>query len=468
MKTTKPATLFNFVENTPKTPIFVSMNFSLLKLIIRREYLNKVKNKVFIISTILAPLGLAAIIVVQIVAAMYTKPENLTLGIIDEQGSIAKKIPSSYQNFTFTVLQGSTEQNMSAIQGKTPKLNGIIHIPKTFTEKGGELTYYGKNTLSVGNHSKLENLFVQILKNEQLIKGGIRPSQLDSIKATVTLSNVEVSDNGSIRQTNSVISTFIGFGASMLLYMFLFVYGAIVLRIVLEEKTNRVVEVLLTCVKPIELLMSKIIAVLLVGLTQIGIWFALAIVFGNIFSPVLMKTTVSQTPQVEQQSLNNSVQTQNIGNNAPQKPNILQALSATSPMILVYFVLYFVGGYLFYGSFFAAIGSAVDSETDTQHLQLPITLPIIIPILFTGHILENPNSGISRFLSYFPMTSPMTMLTRFTSGRVEWWELVLSLLLLYVSVLGALWIAAKIYRVGILMYGKKPTYKELWKWLRMS
>lgn len=444
------------------------MNFSLLKLIIRREYLNKVKNKVFIISTILAPLGLVAIIVVQIVAAMYTKPENLVIGIIDEQGSIAKKIPSSYQNFTFNILQGSVIQNLPAIQGKDAKLNGIIHIPKTFTEEGGELTYYGKNTLSVGNHSKLENLFVRTLKNEQLVKGGIRPSQLDSIKAIVTISNVEVSDSGSARQTNSVISMFIGFGASMLLYMFLFVYGAIVLRIVLEEKTSRVVEVLLTCVKPIQLLMSKIIAVLLVGLTQIGIWFALAIVFGNIFSPLLMKNTVPKTPQIEQQTMNNPVQTQNMVSNAPQKSNVLQALFATSPMILVYFVLYFIGGYLFYGSLFAAIGSAVDSETDTQHLQLPITLPIIIPILFTGHILENPNSSISKFLSYFPMTSPMTMLTRFTSGRVEWWEIFLSLVLLYLFVLGALWIAAKIYRVGILMYGKKPTYKELWKWLRMS
>ncbi len=444
------------------------MNFSLLKLIIRREYLNKVKNKVFIISTILAPLGLVAIIVVQIVAAMYTKPENLVIGIIDEQGSIAKKIPSSYQNFTFNILQGSVIQNLPAIQGKDAKLNGIIHIPKTFTEEGGELTYYGKNTLSVGNHSKLENLFVRTLKNEQLVKGGIRPSQLDSIKAIVTISNVEVSDSGSARQTNSVISMFIGFGASMLLYMFLFVYGAIVLRIVLEEKTSRVVEVLLTCVKPIQLLMSKIIAVLLVGLTQIGIWFALAIVFGNIFSPLLMKNTVPKTPQIEQQTMNNPIQTQNMVSNAPQKSNVLQALFATSPMILVYFVLYFIGGYLFYGSLFAAIGSAVDSETDTQHLQLPITLPIIIPILFTGHILENPNSSISKFLSYFPMTSPMTMLTRFTSGRVEWWEIFLSLVLLYLFVLGALWIAAKIYRVGILMYGKKPTYKELWKWLRMS
>ncbi len=444
------------------------MNFSLLKLIIRREYLNKVKNKVFIISTILAPLGLVAIIVVQIVAAMYTKPENLVIGIIDEQGSIAKKIPSSYQNFTFNILQGSVIQNLPAIQGKDAKLNGIIHIPKTFTEEGGELTYYGKNTLSVGNHSKLKNLFVRTLKNEQLVKGGIRPSQLDSIKAIVTISNVEVSDSGSARQTNSVISMFIGFGASMLLYMFLFVYGAIVLRIVLEEKTSRVVEVLLTCVKPIQLLMSKIIAVLLVGLTQIGIWFALAIVFGNIFSPLLMKNTVPKTPQIEQQTMNNPVQTQNMVSNAPQKSNVLQALFATSPMILVYFVLYFIGGYLFYGSLFAAIGSAVDSETDTQHLQLPITLPIIIPILFTGHILENPNSSISKFLSYFPMTSPMTMLTRFTSGRVEWWEIFLSLVLLYLFVLGALWIAAKIYRVGILMYGKKPTYKELWKWLRMS
>jgi ABC-2 type transport system permease protein len=444
------------------------MNFALLKLIIQREYLNKVKNKVFIISTLLAPLGLMAIVVVQIIAAMYTKPESLAIGIIDEHGIISQKIASKYDNYTFTILQGSVEKNLSAIQGKNPKLNGIILIPKTFTEKGGEIVYYGKNTISVGNHSKLENLFVQILKNEQFIKGGIRPSQLDSIKATVALSNVEVSDSGSIRQTNSVISMFIGFGTSMLLYMFLFVYGAIVLRIVLEEKTNRVVEVLLTCVKPIELLMSKIIAVLLVGLTQIGIWLVLAIVFGNIFSPILMKNKMPKNPQTEQQIINNQIQKPGTVGTVPQKSNILQALFSISPLILVYFVLYFVGGYLFYGSLFAAIGSAVDSETDTQQLQLPITLPIIIPILFTGHILENPNSGISRFLSYFPMTSPMTMLTRFASGRVQFWEILLSLLLLYLSVLGALWIAAKIYRVGILMYGKKPTYKELWKWLRMS
>jgi ABC-2 type transport system permease protein len=444
------------------------MNFALLKLIIQREYLNKVKNKVFIISTVLAPLGLVAIIVVQIVAAMYTKPENLTIGVIDEQGIISKKLQPTYQNYTFYILEGSVEKNLPSIQGKNPKLSGIVHIPKTFTDKGGEVIYYGKSTLSVGNHSKLENLFAQILKNEQLIKGGIRPTQLDSIKASVNLSNIEVSDSGSVKQTNSVISMFIGFGASMLLYMFLFIYGAIVLRIVLEEKTNRVVEVLLTCVKPIHLLMSKIIAVLLVGLTQIGIWFILAIVFGNIASPILMKSKTAKNPQMEQQILNNQLPSNNTVNAVPQKSNILQALFATSPMIIVYFILYFVGGYLFYGSLFAAIGSAVDSETDTQHLQLPITLPIIIPILFTGHILENPNSGISKFLSYFPMTSPMTMLTRFASGRVEWWEIVISLLLLYVSVSGALWIAAKIYRVGILMYGKKPSYKELWKWLKMS
>lgn len=444
------------------------MNFSLLKLIIWREYLNKVKNKIFIISTLLAPLAIVAIIVVQIVATVYTKPEHLTIGILDEHGIIAKNIKPTYQNFTFSILQGSIMQNLPAIQGKDAKLNGIIHIPKNFTEKGGDIVYYGKNTISINNHSKLENLFSQILKNEQLIRGGIRPSQLDSIKADVNISNIEVSDTGNIKQTNSAISAFIGFGASMLLYMFLFVYGTIVLRIVLEEKTNRVVEVLLTCVKPIHLLISKIIAVLLVGLTQIGIWFVLAIVFGNIFSPLLMKNTVPKTPQMEQQILNNPVQTQNMVSNVPQNSNVLQALFATSPMILVYFVLYFVGGYLFYGSLFAAIGSAVDSDTDTQYLQLPITLPIIIPILFTGHILENPNSSISRFLSYFPMTSPMTMLTRFTSGRVEWWEIFFSLVLLYLFVLGALWVAAKIYRVGILMYGKKPTYKELWKWLRMS
>ncbi|MCS7075086.1 MAG: ABC transporter permease [Bacteroidia bacterium] len=444
------------------------MNFSLLKLIIQREYLNKVRNKVFIISTLLAPLGLVAIIVAQIIATAYTKPEPLNLGIVDETTLISQNLPRKEKNFTFTPLQGDINKNLTYIQGKNPKFNGIIYIPKQFSIKGGDLIYYGKNTLSVGNHNKLEDLFIQILKNQQLIQSGIRPSQLDSIQAKVNLSSVEVSDKGDIKQTNSFIRTFVGFGASLLLYMFLFIYGAIVLRIVIEEKTNRVIEVLLTCVKPIDLLISKIIAVLLVGLTQIGIWLGLIVILGSIISPMITKNTTEKRTRaeqqvVEQQSIDPASMT--IQNS---KPNLLQALYSTSPMILLYFVLYFIGGYLFYGSLFAAIGAAVDNESDTQYLQLPITLPVIIPILFTGHILENPNSGLSRFLSYFPMTSPMTMLTRFNSGKVEWWEITLSLILLYLSVFAALWIAAKIYRVGILMYGKKASYKELWKWLKMS
>ncbi|MCS7028481.1 MAG: ABC transporter permease [Bacteroidia bacterium] len=441
------------------------MNFSQLKLIIKREYLNKVKNKVFIISTILGPLGLIAILGVQVIATAYTKPESLSIGIIDESKLILPKLPSKHENFSFMPLQGTVRQNLIQIQGKNSKLNGILYFPKDFSIKGGEVTYYGKTTLSVSNYDKLENLLVKILKDEQLIQGGIRPSQLDSIQAKISLTNLEVNEKGDIKPTHSAINMFIGFGTSMLLYMFLFIYGAIVLRIVIEEKTNRVVEVLLTCVKPIDLLISKIIAVLLVGLTQIAIWLFLMIVLLNALSPIVTNNKVSpkaaQVQMVKQDSLKVDIQ--------PNKnSNLVQILYSTSYQVLVYFVLYFVGGYLFYGSLFAAIGSAVDNESDTQYLQLPITIPIIIPILFTGHILENPNSSLSKFLSYFPMTSPMTMLTRFSAGKVEAWELFLSLFVLYASVVGALWVAAKIYRTGILMYGKKPSYKELWKWLKMS
>ena len=313
--------------------------------------------------------------------------------------------------------------------------------------------------------SQLENK----LRSEKLKELGFDEEKLKSVNPQVSVKTIKINDDGSEEVSSTEIIMAIGFIAAIIIYMFIFIYGAQVMRGVIEEKTNRVVEVLVSSVKPFQLMMGKIVGIALVALTQFALWIVLTIAIVTVVTPIVGADKLK--PQVEKQVMPGNQITQQINNTEKGDSFIVEAMATLSNLpvglLLFSFIFFFLGGYLLYGSLFAAIGGAVDNETDTQQFMLPITIPLILSIVLAQVIIQDPNGSVAFWFSMIPLTSPVIMLIRIPFG-VPFWEIALSMILLILTFIATTWLAAKIYRIGILMYGKKVNYKELWRWIKYS
>ena len=335
----------------------------------------------------------------------------------------------------------------------------ILHIESV--KKGSDVTMFYKKQPGISTIAKIERTIENVIRSAEMQRQfKVTKEQISDIQPNITVKPISIDAEGDEESKNVAIMTGIGFFAAILIYFFIFMYGIQIMRGVIEEKTSRIVEIIISSVKPFELMMGKILGIALVGLTQFLLW---SILTGAIYSVIMSVFGVDASAMSQSADMMKEAGMPDISNPLQILSEGLESLPIFQ--IFISFLFYFIGGYLLYGALLAAIGSAVDSEADTQQFMMPITIPLIFSFVVAQTVVENPDGPMAFWLSLCPLTSPIIMMVRIPFGGVAAWELILSMILLILGFLGATWMAAKIYRTGILMYGKKVTYKELWKWL---
>lgn len=439
-------------------------------LILQREYMTRVKKKSFLIMTLLGPVLMAAVFIVPMILAANSE-EQSNVGVIDETGVFAEKFVNT-DKLTFTILNLNIEEAKNTYAEKG--YDDLLYIPRTEVVLPTTAIIYAKDQVSMTTKSHIRSIMKEEVEEQKLLSSGIDPDILKQIKTTITLNSFILDDDGAEKKSYAEVSMAVGYLGGMLIYMFIFIYGSMVMKGVIEEKSSRIVEIIISSVKPFQLMMGKIIGIALVGLTQFVLWIILTIgivgVFNTVYADKLLDKNIPQITESTGDLIPNQGATmQSPGLEDVSNEGIVEMLdmvrSINIPVMVMAFLIYFLGGYLLYASMFAAIGGAVDSETDTQQFMLPITVPIILALVMMPSVIENPSGPLAIWLSMIPFTSPISMMMRIPFG-VPYLQIALSVGILIVTFVGMTWAAGKIYRIGILMYGKKVSYKELWKWLR--
>jgi ABC-2 type transport system permease protein len=437
-----------------------------IALIISREYLSRVKKKSFIIMTFLGPILIGGMYAIAIWLAVNADEMNQkkNVYVIDETEQFKDHFRDS-KSLSFQYVNSNLDSTKKLIEGDEDSY--VLYIPNLTKDLSGVQLYSTKQA-SISVVSYIEKEIESELKDKKLVENGISRDILKSLDMDVSLNTIRLTDKG--EESGSAGASFgIGMFASVLIYLFIFLYGVQVMRGVIEEKNNRIVEVIISSVKPFQLMMGKIIGIALVGLTQFVLWVVLTTTISGIVTQKLSSKMTSTTEQTTGVAVGAGASAfdqskQMSGNDAAQ---IMDAINTINfPLLIGTFIFYFLGGYLLYSALFAAIGSAVDNESETQQFMFPVTIPLIFSfVLSSSAVANNPDGPIAFWMSMIPLTSPIVMMVRIPFG-VPVWQLVLSMVLLILGFMGTVWIAAKIYRTGILMYGKKVTFKELYKWLR--
>ncbi len=428
---------------------------SKISLIIAREYNQRVKKRTFILTTLLMPILMAALMIIPGVLMMMDNAPKREVVVIDPTGQIAPKMQSQ-EKLTITATTLPYEQALKA----HPETYGFLIITENTLENPTDLELYTRESATIDVENALKSQVRNVIYNHRIAQSGVEglAQIVETLKpsmamATFTIGESSAESTDSAQQSNSGLSMGIAYATGFALYLFILLYGAMVMQGVIEEKSNRIIEVMISSIKPFELMMGKIIGVALTALTQVGIWIVLGtigmIVAGNMMAPDVLDAAAQA----------NSMPSEMAG--------IMNALTNPSYIwgIVGAFIIFFLGGYLLYAAMFAAVGSAVDNVQDTQQLQLPVTIPIIFSLVIMMAVMKEPNSAMAFWFSIIPFTSPIIMMTRIPYG-VPVWELITSIVLLYGSFIFMTKFAAKIYRVGIFMYGKKPSLKEVIKWSR--
>jgi len=439
-----------------------------IKLIIQREYLSRVKKKSFIIMTILAPILFAGIMIIPGYLATMGDKEDKVIAVIDETNILDGSI-SNQEHLTFEYIENSSFQTLKDNFSEADYY-AILYIPSNILSVEKVQLYSDKQTtLGVNDHISRE--LDSFLEKIKLANENVPLDILDRIDTNISVETLQWNSSGEEKASSAGLASAIGYLAGFLIYMFIFMYGAQVMRGVMEEKSSRIVEVIISSVKPFQLMMGKVIGVAMVGLTQFILWVILtfALITGThalIKGEQADKSTQELVQSVMDNKTAGPAQEINISEIEKVFKDISEKLKNINIGLLIgSFLFYFLGGYLLYASLFAAVGSAVDNETDTQQFMLPITIPLILGIIVMMNAMQAPHAPLAFWFSMIPLTSPIIMMARIPFG-VPLWQLGVSGSLLIIFFIGAIWLAAKIYRTGILMYGKKVTYKELWKWIR--
>ena len=430
-----------------------------LPLIIKREYMTKVRNKSFILMTFLTPIIMICLFLFVGYLSNINNETLRTIYVLDEMGNVSEVFETT-EHTIFNHLSGVDLETAKTLADQE-NAYGLLHIPKTsFENVSNSIKFYSEESPSLSLISSLESKIESKLSKLKLQSEGVDLALIEASKMVVDI-NQESFEGVKTSKVGSVMKLIFGSLAGYLLFMFIIVYGNMIMRSVIEEKTSRIIEVIISSVKPIQLMLGKIIGTSLAGITQFTIW----IVLGGVImfaASAIFGFEMSQTPQ--QELVNQTLQNPESIDNVQLVINEFYSLPIAN--LAIAFILFFIGGYLLFSSLYAAIGAAVDNETDTQQFMLPIILPLILAIyvgVFT--VIEDPHGTISTVFSFIPFTSPVVMLMRIPFG-VPLWQQLVSFLILMVTFVFIVWFAAKIYRVGILMHGKKPAYRELFKWLK--
>ncbi len=423
-----------------------------------REYITRVKKKSFILMTLLTPLLIAAFygIIIWVSINQSSSVENQNI-VVNDYSKIFEDRIENPSDISFQFDQGITSNELI----ENDSINGIVTVPKSSNiDKPLELKYESTSNLSVNNKSRIERAFKEVIRQIKLERVGLQQNTIDSLNSKVILSQYKVDEEGNTKKSDIGVITMLGMALAFMIYMFIFLYGVQVMKGVIEEKTNRIVELIVSTVKPFQLMMGKVLGIALVGLTQLSIWLILSSLLSGIIG-VIVGINLSDFSNINPSELPPEMSNTNA--------DIMQAIGAFMNLplgkIFAVFLFFFMAGYLFYGALFAAIGSAVDNETDTQQFMLPITLPLVFSFAISFSIVAgDPNGTLATWMSIIPISSPVVMMVRMPFDPPGW-QILLSMATMILSIIGVIWLAGKIYRTGILMYGKKPSYKELAKWL---
>ena len=434
-----------------------------IKIIIAREFNERVRNKTFIITTILMPVLMIVLMAVPSLIMFFSTGDEKELLVIDESGLMAESLENTDElKFTFTDL------SLSEARANT-EVFGVLWIGQNIVDEPTQAQLYTNSSSSMLMEENISSQIEKVIENERLSRYDIENLEqiMKDVEANVVLTsyrNDKTTESGEAEEaTSSAVAYMLGMILGVLLYMFLLIYGGMVMNSVIEEKSSRVLDVLVSSVSPFQLLMGKILGVASVAVTQVAIWAVLVCGIGSAVLPLLMPDDIMQTVEAVQAGQMTTI-------DADIDADMLSALSFATDtgklvMLFVYLLLFLLGGFLFYSAMFAAVGSAVDSVQDSNQLQTPITIPIFLAFFMAMAVFNDPNSAIAFWGSIIPFTSPMVMLARIPFD-IPTWQIWFSLALLYASVVGVAWVAGKIYRVGIFMHGKKPSFKELWQWIK--
>jgi ABC-2 type transport system permease protein len=428
-------------------------------LVIQREYITRVKKRSFLLTTILVPLIIVGFYAAIIAISISGSTNSQKVAVLDEDSLFNGKIVMPYgNNASYAFIQKETEQSFKD-KYKTQGYSSFLYIPKLNINNPSGMKLHSQAAVSLSDKGKIEGIINKAIEAKRMVVAQIDPEKYKAISADITVDNTIDSENGEKKAVAGVAYAF-SFAAGILIYMILLIYGMMVMRGVMEEKVNRIAEVIVSSVKPFQLMLGKIIGIGAVGLTQFGIWLVLMFLL-QLIIPVLfpgMFHQISATQTAQQGGQENMLLT------------ISEGIKSLPVGLMVFcFIFYFLGGYLIYASLFAAVGSAVsEDQQEAQQLTFPIIMPIILGFVIMTKAVNDPNSGLALFGSLFPLTSPIVMMGRIAYSPPAW-QIILSMVLLVLGFLFFTWLTAKIYRTGILMYGKKITLKEMWKWaLRKS
>ncbi len=434
-------------------------------LIIKREYLTRVRKKTFILTTILTPLLFAGIFAV-VIFITVKNVSNEKVAVVDPGGYLKSSLESS-KTVTYQFDTGVDTSNFVA-----KGFSAVLFAPRTGINQTENFKLITEKSLNRIANTKIERDISRALENNMISQElKIDPKQIDSIKNRAENISIETSkkgEGGKLESSSFDVANGIGYITGFLIYITLFIYGTMVMRGVMEEKTNRIAEVIISSVKPFQLMMGKILGIGAVGLTQFLIWIVLIGVISAVLSSMIPPEVLEQVQQNNGQMPGSSQQGSEAIRNLAAAQNSLSSINWG--LVIFSFVFYFIGGYLFYAALFAAVGSAVNEDPqDAQSMTFPVIMPIILAIVIMINAINDPGGSLATWSSIIPFFSPIVMMARIPFGvpdTVPYWQLGLSMLLLVLGFLFTTWLSAKIYRTGILMYGKKPSWKEMIKWIR--
>ena len=430
-------------------------------IIIQREFMTRVKKKSFILLTILMPFIFAALIMVPLMLATIQGDEQKTVMVVDKTGRYVGSLKST-ANYAFV----PTADNKDEFYTEDSEVEAVVQITADLAKNPKAVTIYSPREVKAELLSYVETCLGEQVRREKLSAYNI--PELETIIADIQtdfhVATVKRNAEGDETSSNTYIAMTAGFIFTFLIYMFVMSYGGMVMQSVMEEKTNRIVELMVSSVKPFQLMMGKIIGVALVGFVQLAIWGVMLSIILVVCGSVFGLSTAPAVPAVAGADAQMAAMAQQAGGG--EAAEIMSALMGLPYAELgIMFVLYFVGGYLLYDSFFAAVGASINAQEDSSQFLMPVVLIMVFGLYAAMYSAENTNGPLAFWASIFPLTSPIVMMVRIPFG-VPWWEEVLSLGLLFATSMAFVWISARIYRVGILMYGKKPSLREMLKWVR--
>ena len=426
-----------------------------LSIILKREYLTRVKKRSFIILTFLGPIFFAALMIAP--SLLMIKSDKMeskkSIAVLDETSWFRGKFETTDVN---TFIYCNESENIDSL--KKMVFDGIydavLYIPMTSLNIPVNAKLYSNKQIPMTLSSHIRSCMKQEIEHQKLLASGIDPSIVKSIQTNVNVATIRMDSEKEEKTSYAELEYIIGLLLAFVIYFVIFIFSSQVMRGVIEEKTNRIIEVIISSVKPFELMMGKILGIAMVGLTQFVIWVVLTLAIYFVASGIILGPEImSPTGTVMAEQISQITETSKTQDVMLEAVNMIKSINFSAI------------GFLLYAALFAAIGSMVDNETDSQQFSTIVALPLMISIICAPTLVNSPDSGLGIWLSMIPFTSPVSMMIRIPFG-VPYWQIIVSILILIITFIFTTWIAAKIYRTGILMYGKKPSWKEIWKWLR--